>query len=65
MEFNEKRAHELLPCQYPNILVKPTQPAPDFSGDAYFRGEKIIVNFEHYRGKWVALFFYASDFTFV
>lgn len=54
-----------LPCQYPDILVKPTQIAPDFTADAYWRGERITVRFSDFINNWVLLFFYANDFTFV
>jgi alkyl hydroperoxide reductase subunit AhpC len=44
-----------------------TDTAPLFSAEAYENVEKKItkINLEDYRGKWVILFFYASDFTFV
>jgi len=41
--------------------------APDFKVDAYIRGEPEAreVSLSDYRGKWVVLFFYPRDFTFV
>jgi alkyl hydroperoxide reductase subunit AhpC len=39
--------------------------APLFSADAFVRGEKKTINLQDYRGKWVFLFFYSSDFSFV
>ena len=41
--------------------------APLFEAEAYDNVEKKIkeVRLESYRGKWVILFFYSSDFTFV
>lgn len=41
--------------------------APLFRADAYDPNEKEItqISLEDYRGKWVVLFFYPSDFTFV
>lgn len=41
--------------------------APDFEVDAYIRGESEAkrVSLSEYRGKWVVLFFYPRDFTFV
>lgn len=39
--------------------------APDFSLDAVVNGQKTKVSLSDYRGKWVVLFFYGSDFTFV
>jgi alkyl hydroperoxide reductase subunit AhpC len=42
-------------------------PAPSFSAEAYFNSEKKIrtISLNELRGKWVVLFFYGSDFTFV
>jgi peroxiredoxin 2/4 len=44
-----------------------SKPAPNFELSAYIRGEKDEqrVSLEQYRGKWVVLFFYPRDFTFV
>jgi len=39
--------------------------APDFCTDAYYRGQEIEVCLDDYRGQWLLLFFYSSDFTFV
>lgn len=41
--------------------------APAFQIDAYVRGENDArrISLEDYRGKWVVLFFYPRDFTFV
>lgn len=41
------------------------QNAPTFVADAVLNGEFISVNLENYKGKWVVLFFYPLDFTFV
>lgn len=46
-------------------LLKPTELAPDFEAEAYNQGDKITVRLSDYRGHWVVLFFYSSDFTFV
>ncbi len=40
-------------------------PAPIFTAPAFVNGEIKKVNLEDYRGSWVILFFYGSDFTFV
>ena len=51
-----------------NILsmIKVGQMAPDFSGvAAYKAGEYTKVSLSDYKGKWVVLFFYPRDFTFV
>lgn len=41
--------------------------APDFNAAAVINGEEIVENFSlsQYRGKYVLLFFYPKDFTFV
>lgn len=41
--------------------------APDFSAAAVINGEEIVENFtlSQYKGKYVVLFFYPKDFTFV
>lgn len=39
--------------------------APDFAAQAYCRGEIKEVRLLDYRGKWVLLFFYPADFTYV
>ena len=41
--------------------------APDFTANAYFKGEFMEVTLSEYlkEGKWVVLFFYPLDFTFV
>ena len=40
-------------------------PAPDFSAEAVFDQEFVNINLSDYRGKYVVLFFYPLDFTFV
>jgi alkyl hydroperoxide reductase subunit AhpC len=39
--------------------------APDFKAKAYVNGEFKDVALKDYQGKWVCLFFYPLDFTFV
>lgn len=42
------------------------QPLPDFAGEALLpNGEFKSINLADYKGKWVVLFFYPLDFTFV
>jgi peroxiredoxin (alkyl hydroperoxide reductase subunit C) len=41
------------------------QPAADFTAEAYFRGERARIKLSTLREKWVVLFFYTADFTFV
>jgi peroxiredoxin (alkyl hydroperoxide reductase subunit C) len=45
--------------------AKVGQPAPDFTLEAVFNKEFKKVSLADYRGKWVVLFFYPLDFTFV
>ncbi|KAJ0405848.1 hypothetical protein P43SY_001580 [Pythium insidiosum] len=47
------------------MVLKLRQPAPEFSTDAVVNGEFKRVSLKDYRGKWVVLFFYPLDFTFV
>lgn len=39
--------------------------APTFSTNSYTNGDVKNVSLQDYRGKWVILFFYSGDFTFV
>lgn len=41
------------------------QPAPEFTMDGYFKGQKKKYSLSEMKGKWVLLFFYPLDFTFV
>ncbi|MBK8189645.1 MAG: peroxiredoxin [Vampirovibrionales bacterium] len=41
------------------------KPAPEFTTQAYVNGEIKELSLSQYRGKWVVLFFYPLDFTFV
>jgi len=45
--------------------VQVTQPAPDFEADAVVHGDFKRIKLSDYRGKYVVLFFYPLDFTFV
>jgi len=46
-------------------MVKIDEKAPDFNEDAFINGEIKKINLVDYKGKWVVLFFYPADFTFV
>lgn len=46
-------------------FAKVGRPAPEFSLDAVVNGEFKKVALDDYRGKWVVLFFYPLDFTFI
>jgi len=46
-------------------MVKINEQAPEFTAEA-FQGEQITnVSLKNYKGKWVILFFYPADFTFI
>ena len=49
------------------MSIRIGKPAPDFSADAYVRGHAhaVQLSLADYRGRWVVLFFYPRDFTFV
>ena len=40
-------------------------PAPNFALEGIVNKEPTKVSLSDYKGKWVVLFFYGSDFTFV
>ncbi len=40
-------------------------PAPPFSGNAASNGEIVKISLDDYKGKWLVMFFYPLDFTFV
>jgi hypothetical protein len=41
------------------------KPAPDFKGMSWWNNEFKPVSLDSFNGKWVCLFFYPLDFTFV
>ena len=41
------------------------KPAPDFKGQAYWKNDFQEINLSQFKGKYVVLFFYPLDFTFV
>jgi len=46
-------------------MLQPGQPAPDFRGQAVINGEFKEIKLCDYKGKYLVLFFYPADFTFV
>ncbi len=46
-------------------MVRIYQKAPEFTTQAYFQGKIQNLSLKDYKGKWVVLFFYPLDFTFV
>ena len=65
MEF--KRPENVIEDGDLPYCAQTTDLAPLFLAEAYDNVEKKIkeVRLDSYRGKWVILFFYPSDFTFV
>ena len=45
--------------------LKVGQAAPDFKAPAFVAGQFKEISLKDYKGKWVCLFFYPLDFTFV
>jgi len=50
---------------FSGVSLRPTDPAPDFVATAVVDGEFKEVSLEDYKGKYLVLFFYPLDFTFV
>jgi peroxiredoxin (alkyl hydroperoxide reductase subunit C) len=46
-------------------MVKINEHAPEFTEDAYVTDDVKKISLKDYKGKWVVLFFYPADFTFV
>jgi len=46
-------------------MIKINENAPHFSAKAFNNEEFVTVSLSDYKGKWVVLFFYPADFTFV
>jgi NADH-dependent peroxiredoxin subunit C len=46
-------------------MVMINEKAPDFTEDAFANNDIRKISLKDYRGKWVVLFFYPADFTFV
>ncbi|KAL7062892.1 hypothetical protein AAHC03_01619 [Spirometra sp. Aus1] len=47
------------------VMLQPGMAAPDFKGTAVINGEFKEISLKDYKGKYVILFFYPLDFTFV
>jgi len=47
------------------MALQPTMDAPDFKGTAVVNGQFKEISLADYKGKYVVLFFYPLDFTFV
>ena len=48
-----------------NMIARVGKPAPDFEVSAFYNGTIQKISLTDYRKKWVVLFFYPADFTFV
>ncbi len=46
-------------------MIKINDKAPEFSTKAFVENRIKTINLDDYKGKWVVLFFYPADFTFV
>ena len=46
-------------------MIRINEKAPNFTEDAFVNNEIKKINLSDYKGKWVVLFFYPADFTFV
>ena len=46
-------------------LIEINQLAPIFTAEAYQENQIKKISLENYRGKWIVLFFYPADFTFI
>ena len=46
-------------------MVNINSDAPQFTEEAFFDGQIKEISLKDYKGKWVVLFFYPADFTFV
>ena len=46
-------------------MIMVGKPAPDFTAPAYFNGKFTHVRLSEHLNKWVLLFFYGGDYTFV
>ncbi|CAL8072912.1 unnamed protein product [Calicophoron daubneyi] len=55
------------PCQLPVrcYAVQVQRPAPDFCGTAVVNGDFKQIKLNDFRGRYLVLFFYPTDFTFV
>lgn len=56
--------YDMFPDEYPTE-VKVGKPIPDCTLTAYQNDELIDITLSSYQGKWLILFFYPADFTFV
>jgi len=48
-----------------STMLKVGKQAPDFQMRAFYQGTFKEIKLSDYAGKWLALYFYPGDFTFV
>jgi len=46
-------------------MIHINKPAPQFTQDAFYNNNITKISLSDFKGKWVVLFFYPADFTFV
>ena len=51
--------------EYEDSILQVGQKAPEFDEEAYVNGQTKRIKFSDFKGKWIVLFFYPLDFTFV
>lgn len=64
VNLNKQYVNQIDSCPLP-FCASRDDIAPLFSAESYSNNQIQEINLEDYKGKWVILFFYASDFTFV
>ena len=52
-------------CCEEQSIFQVGQKAPEFEAEAYIAGQTKRIKSGDYKGKWIVLFFYPKDFTFV
>ncbi|CAD8118601.1 unnamed protein product [Paramecium sonneborni] len=50
---------------YKNNVIKIRKPAPNFCGEAYYKDGFKKISLKDFKGKYLLMFFYPFDFTFV
>lgn len=63
MTLDELRKEESNFCKY--SMTEINQPAPRFKAEAFHDGQIKEISLKDLKGKWVIIFFYPADFTFV
>ncbi len=61
--IKKKESTSIVKEEKPMIMVG--QQAPDFTAPGYNNGNFVTTKLSDHLGKWVMLFFYPGDFTFV